>query len=140
VLYVKTSEKDNVYEEILMDEVNVKQIKYYETDLDVKDQQVEWSNGVGLDFEFNEELKREGLYNELARMIQVARKEAGCQMGEAVEMKVFVEDAELKGLVRNNANKVAADLKVKLEVVDSAEGLDKEYDVDGRKMNLKLKS
>jgi isoleucyl-tRNA synthetase len=138
VVYLQQTDKDKVYEDILMDEVKVKAVRYYSKDFDVKDRQVEWSNTVGLDFEFNEELKREGMYNELARMLQVARKDAGCEMGESVEIQVFAEDEELKGLLTSSHLKVAGDLKIKLVMVDHVDGLNTEYKVDGSIMKLKV--
>lgn len=138
VLYLQEKDKEKVYEEVIKDEVNVKEVKYYTTDADVKDQQVEWSNGVGLDFEFNDELRKEGQYNELARILQVARKEFGCSLGESVKMQLFATDAVLKGLVTTFDQKLSSDLKVSIDLVEKLGDGAKEYDVDGMVIKVLL--
>lgn len=76
------------YEQIIMDEVNVKRV----------------TNGkaMKLDKELTEELKAEGFARELIRFIQSGRKKAGLNVDDRIKLSVscFVPE-ELKGMISN---------------------------------------
>ncbi|MGI6423057.1 MAG: isoleucine--tRNA ligase [Candidatus Dojkabacteria bacterium] len=96
--------KDEILLDIVKGELNVKEAIY-------ANEEVEGSGYVSarvgdvfttLDTNITEELKEEGLLNEITRGLQVARKEAGCRAGEFVSLKYVVEDNELADMLEKN--------------------------------------
>jgi isoleucyl-tRNA synthetase len=137
-VYINAKDKDKVFEDILMDEVNVKEVVYFGAEAEVKDSSVEWANGVGLSLNLTDELRKEGLYNDVVRTLQVARKETGCNMGEVVGMSLFVADLEFKKMLEESSAKIAEDLKVNITFVSNDKDLDSEYEVYGKTIKLKV--
>ena len=86
------------YEQIIMDEVNVKKVK----------------NGtkLSLDKTITPELEREGLARELVRAIQAARKHAGLAPGDQIRLSLSIEPPkEHLEMIRSEvlAEKIAKD-------------------------------
>ncbi len=71
---------DSYYEQIIMDEVNVKSVKNGEE--------------LKLDKTLTDELKREGLARELIRAIQSARKHAGLAPGDEIKLSLSITPPE----------------------------------------------
>lgn len=98
------------YASILLEELNVKRI-----DLHPSDEQLE----VELDTDITPELKREGLMREVVRNVQQARKEAGLNVDDRIELHLFTEDAELKRVLEEHAEVIKAEtLAVSLSEAD----------------------
>ncbi len=72
---------ESEYEEILKDELNIKEIKY--------ESHIE---GMSLDFEITEELKTEGQYRELVRALQDIRKKIGLTPSDIVSLYLSTND------------------------------------------------
>ncbi len=117
-VYVPISNKEML--DIVKGELNVKEVEYSKEEVkgdDIKTQ----STGnifVSLNIHISEELKEEGLLNEILRGLQVARKEGGCEVGERVSinystsskvvediLEKYTDDIK-KGILLNEINKV----------------------------------
>ena len=57
---------------------------------------------VTLDTKITEELKEEGLLNEIIRGLQVARKENGCQVGERINVDYSTDSDDLDRLMESH--------------------------------------
>lgn len=73
---VKGGELEKAYEEILKDELNVKNVSYEKAEV----------LEVGLDTNITPELKREGDYRELVRSVQDARKKGGLTPSDVIRL------------------------------------------------------
>ncbi len=79
---------------IVKEELNVKEVEFVKTEEDLpkrKDivSKQEGSFFIALDLKMSKELKEEGFYNDLGRVIQNLRKENGCDVGEVVTLEFF---------------------------------------------------
>ncbi len=72
---------DNVYLEIIKDELNVKEIKH-----DLHEE------NLILDFEITEELKQEGQYRELVRALQDMRKDSGLIPSDVISLSISTSE------------------------------------------------
>ena len=90
---------DDFYEQIIMDEVNVKK--------------VECGKEFVLDKTLTDELKREGLARDIIRAVQSARKNAGLQVDDRIKLSISVNPPE--GFVDLIRTEVLADDIVKGE-------------------------
>ncbi|NCU30347.1 isoleucine--tRNA ligase [Candidatus Saccharibacteria bacterium] len=70
------------WKQILLDELNVKSVKV--------------GNEVSIDESVTPELKREGLIREVIRYVQNARKDAGLNIDDRIELNLATEDKELQ--------------------------------------------
>ncbi len=102
-VYVPLSDLE--MQDIVKGELNVKEVVDSPKEV-VEDGVKSQSNStafVSLDIDITEELKEEGLFNELTRGIQVARKESGCQVGQEISLKYKTENVQVEELF--NAHK-----------------------------------
>ena len=120
------------YMGLIKDELNVKHVKLRPED-DREDK-------IDIDMEITPELKREGLMREIIRHVQSARKKAGLQVDDRIELGITSSDTEIAQAVDAFADTIKAEtLAVKLgsAAVDDME----EYDVkvDGKPVEIYLK-
>ncbi|MHC1716308.1 MAG: isoleucine--tRNA ligase [Candidatus Dojkabacteria bacterium] len=92
-------------QEIVKGELNVKEVVVSEKEVegDGLKSQSNSTAFVSLDINITEELKEEGLFNELARGIQVARKESGCQVGQEISLKYKTDNEEIEKLFTSHS-------------------------------------
>jgi isoleucyl-tRNA synthetase len=76
--------RHEAYDDIVLEELNVKQIQEAEAET------------VALDTEITPELKREGLMRELIRQVQTARKNAGLNVDDRIVLRVISGDEEVQ--------------------------------------------
>jgi isoleucyl-tRNA synthetase len=101
--------KDMEMIEIVKGELNVKDVKYSESPKE-EEGYVSLSDGkvfVSMDTRVTEELKKEGIFNEVVRGIQVARKESGCQVGQMVDINYMTESDELTDMLGSQSKEVS---------------------------------
>lgn len=125
--------------DIARDELNVKSVEVVTgSELDVPESSAQPS--VVYDFNITPELKREGLMREIVRHVQSARKKAGLQVDDRIELGITSSDSEITQAVDMFADTIKAEtLAVKL---DSAAADDMEkYDVnvDGKPVEIYLR-
>jgi isoleucyl-tRNA synthetase len=87
--------------EIIQSELNVKEVI-----IGLKSAEL----AVNLDTSLTPELMDEGIYREVARQIQAARKNAGLNFGELVTMQFFTEDETLKAFVEKKKPELMKEL------------------------------
>ena len=119
------------YMGLIKDELNVKHVKLRPED-DREDK-------IDIDMEITPELKREGLMREVIRHVQSARKKAGLQVDDRIELNIASSDAEITQAVDIFADTIKAEtLAVKLG--SAADDMGK-YDVkvDGKPVEIYLK-
>ena len=119
------------YMGLIKDELNVKHVKLRPED-DREDK-------IDIDMEITPELKREGLMREVIRHVQSARKKAGLQVDDRIELGVTSSDSEITQAVDMSADTIKAEtLAVKIGF--AADDMEK-YDVkvDGKPVEIYLK-
>ncbi|MCA9327875.1 class I tRNA ligase family protein, partial [Candidatus Saccharibacteria bacterium] len=84
------------YEQIVMDEVNVKQVNHVDAD----------DLAVAVDKHISPELKREGLMREVIRAVQNARKQAGLQVDDRIVLHLLCDDTELRLAIDEHADSI----------------------------------
>ena len=134
------------YEQIMAEELNVKEIRWIENldehlaDYDVTEGVIKPENWIEISKHLTPELKREGLMREVIRHVQSARKKAGLQVDDRIELGITSSDSEITQAVDMFADTIKAEtLAVKLgsAAADDVE----EYDVkvDGKPVEIYLK-
>ena len=133
------------YEQIMAEELNVKEIRWIESldehlaDYDVTEGVIKPESWVEISKHLTPELKREGLMREVIRHVQSARKKAGLQVDDRIELNIASSDAEITQAVDIFADTIKAEtLAVKLG--SAADDMEK-YDVkvDGKPVEIYLK-
>ena len=133
------------YEQIMAEELNVKEIRWIENldehlaDYDVTEGVIKPESWVEISKHLTPELKREGLMREIIRHVQSARKKAGLQVDDRIELGVTSSDAEITQAVDAFADTIKAEtLAIKLG--SAADDMEK-YDVkvDGKPVEIYLK-
>jgi isoleucyl-tRNA synthetase len=114
------------YEDILRDELNVKNVKV--------------GTVLELDMELTPALKREGQVREVVRHVQAARKQAGLQVDDRIELLLTTEDSDLRQAIEEHEETILSETLaktlgskctkefqslVKVDGVDLAIGLEK---------------
>ena len=124
--------------DIARDELNVKYVEVFTgSELDVPESSAQPS--VVYDLTITPELKREGLMREVIRHVQSARKKAGLQVDDRIELGITSSDSEITQAVDMFADTIKAEtLAVKLG--SAADDMEK-YDVkvDGKPVEIYLK-
>ena len=133
------------YEQIMAEELNVKEIRWIESldehlaDYDVTEGVIKPESWVEINKHLTPELKREGLMREVIRHVQSARKKAGLQVDDRIELNIASSDTEIAQAVDVFADTIKAEtLAVKLG--SAADDMEK-YDVkvDGKPVEIYLK-
>ncbi len=92
---------------------------------------------VGLDLTLTDDLKREGLARELVSRLQTARKEAGLDVADKIEVEIASSDEELKAAVMAHKDYIAREVQaLRLDLVDSLSG--EALEVDSHPLTLRL--
>ncbi|MFC2602256.1 MAG: class I tRNA ligase family protein, partial [Candidatus Saccharimonas sp.] len=133
------------YEQIMAEELNVKEIRWIESldehlaDYDVTEGMIKPESWVEISKHLTPELKREGLMREVIRHVQSARKKAGLQVDDRIELNVTSNDAEITRAIDEFTDTIAAEtLAVTLgSMADDMERHD--VTVDGKPVEIYLK-
>ena len=134
------------YEQIMAEELNVKEIRWIESldehlaDYDVTEGVIKPESWVEISKHLTPELKREGLMREVIRHVQSARKKAGLQVDDRIELNIASSDAEITQAVDIFADTIKAEtLAVKLGSA-AADDMEKyDVNVDGKPVEIYLR-
>lgn len=100
-----TNNIDQELTEILRDEVNVNEVKFSgETDGFACGKLGEIE--ICLDTTLTDELKKEGVYREIMRALQDARKKAGLEVGEKTSLSYKVEDVMITTILKEKLEEI----------------------------------
>ncbi|HSX42256.1 MAG TPA: isoleucine--tRNA ligase [Candidatus Saccharimonadales bacterium] len=109
---------------IIKDEVNVGSITFNSALKSFKSAELAPGQVISLDPELTPELKEEGRYRELVRLLQDARKKAGLAVGQKVTLSYITDNEALAALLHKRAKDFQKDLSLNaLEKAASGEGL-----------------
>lgn len=111
------------FDDILTEELNVKKV-------------VQGSELL-LDFEITPELKREGLAREVIRHVQSARKEAGLNVDDRINLSLQSNDADLSGAIKDNQDVIATETLAN-DIADASYGYATTVKVEGVELHLSL--
>ena len=119
---------DSYYEQIIAEEVNVKQVAHRCSD----------DCEVQLDVTLTPELKREGLAREVVRFVQNARKSAGLNVDDRIELSLTTDDDELTQAIDEHAGAIRQEtLAIILDSIKDGYGV--VALVEGKSLNITLK-
>ena len=137
---------DKEYEDMIKEELNVKEIKPIEGKIENPVENgyhiiltTEWNVMMRLNKTITPDLKREGLMREIIRHVQSARKKAGLQVDDRIELGITSSDTEITQAVDMFADTIKSEtLAVKLG--SAADDMFKqEVKVDGKDAVIFLK-
>ncbi len=108
------------YEDIIAEEVNAKEVGYQPEhsqivdestgkDLHKEDRTGALRFDVDLDLDITPELKREGLAREVVRFVQQARKQAGLNVDDRINLSLATDDIELSDAMDEHKDTIAAE-------------------------------
>lgn len=89
---------DEFYESIIAEEVNVKQVAHGDFEF------------VQLDKTVTPELRREGLAREVIRHVQAARKNAGLNVDDRIQLSLVAQDDELKKAIEEHQETIVTEV------------------------------
>jgi len=137
--YVNIQNEDLL--DIVKDELNVKEVEYIKKANELKGEEIlskeEGGNVVALDTHITQELKEEGILNDLGRNIQNLRKEFGCELGKVVEVQMYTGSKDLRNLIEKYEKTLKDSYDVKINFVEDLED-GKKQEVNGEKIVWKI--
>jgi isoleucyl-tRNA synthetase len=113
-------DNESLYLDVLKEEVNVKHVDWL----------TDGEYVVELDLELSEELRQEGIAREVVRIVQNARKDAGLEVDDRIELSVVSEDTAISSAV------AAFGDYIKQETL--ADTMDQSRPVDGYSVDKKI--
>jgi isoleucyl-tRNA synthetase len=123
-----TLELDDQYADIIRDEVNVKHVAV---------KVGKHKAAPELDTNVTPELKREGIMRDVIRLVQSARKQAGLQVDDRIELGLKCDDHVVTQAIAEHAGAIKAEtLAVSLDEV--VEGYTTEGKVEGAELTISL--
>jgi isoleucyl-tRNA synthetase len=93
------------FEDILIDELNVKSVVF--------------GGDVALDLTITPELKREGMVREVIRHVQNARKNAGLNVDDRIQLSLNTEDSELRDAIEEGASVITSETLAEVLTTES---------------------
>src|SRR5258705_7953775 len=97
--------------------------------------EAEAGHAVALQLELDDELRREGLAREIVHAVQNARKEAGLEITDRIELSLG-GDPELIEAARAHEPYIAAEVLATAVAYEAVGGV--EAELDGRKLQIEL--
>ena len=112
---------------ILMEELNVKSVEF-------------GGDGVEFNFELTPELRAEGLMREIIRHIQAARKKAGLNVDDRIELNFTSENADLLDAFKKFEQEIAKEvLAAKTEISNDELEFPKAVKIEGKEAKISLR-
>lgn len=114
------------FADILIEELNVKQVQFGGVE------------ELELDLTITPELKREGLMREVVRFVQNARKQAGLQVDDRIELSLSTEDKELVAAIKEHLTTICSETLATV-IDDLRDGYDADVKVEGSELKISIK-
>lgn len=112
---------------ILMEELNVKSVEF-------------GGESVEFDFELTSELRAEGLMREIIRHIQAARKKAGLNVDDRIELNFTSENADLLDAFKKFEQEIAKEvLAAKTEISNDELEFSQAVKIEGKEAKISLR-
>lgn len=92
---------------------------------------------VRLDLELTDELRREGFAREVIRYVQAARKDAGLNVDDRINLSLTTSDADLKTAIAEHADTIAAETLAET-LAEATYDYDTAVKVEGVELRLSL--
>src|SRR5690606_31512194 len=120
------------YEAILKEELNIKAVWYNTGDDSLE---------VQLDMTMTPQLRREGLMREVVRQVQSARKDAGLQVDDRIQLVLATEDEELETAIEEHKDTIQAEtLAVGLAASSQGYAYTAEVMAEGAPLSIELQA
>ena len=128
-----------------MNHTDYQQLKPHE-DIICEELNIKFLEGLGdtpekplLDYTITPDLKREGLMREIVRHVQSARKKAGLQVDDRIELGITISDSEITQAVDMFADTIKAET-LALKLGSAADDMEKyDVNVDGKPVEIYLR-
>ncbi|MEM4295633.1 MAG: isoleucine--tRNA ligase [Candidatus Anstonellales archaeon] len=140
-LYISSKEADVIeavkhFSPLMLKLVNVKEIKL--DSIPEKDVQVDESGKIAISNKIEQELYEEGIYNDIARRIQMTRKKLGLNEQQVAALYISGEP-EFMRIIKENEQKLKSRAKLSMIKIEEQEGQDYEhYLIDGKPIRIKI--
>ncbi|HET7629742.1 MAG TPA: isoleucine--tRNA ligase [Candidatus Saccharimonadales bacterium] len=112
------------FEEILKDELNVKTVKT--------------GGQVAIDEKLTPELKREGLMREIVRYVQSARKQAGLNVDDRIDLVLKADVEQLKQAIKDHTETIKSETLAENLSERGAKSFETSVKVDGHQLDISL--
>lgn len=112
------------FEDILTEELNVKKVVQ--------------GDELALDFTITPELHREGLMREVIRHVQAARKAAGLNVDDRIELQLATKSAQLSEAIDEHSKTIAEETLAK-RITEVQDGYVTTVSVEGEELHIRLK-
>jgi isoleucyl-tRNA synthetase len=117
-----------LYLDILKEEVNVKEVVWSDGDV----------QSVELDVALTDDLKREGLARELVRFVQSARKEAGLEVDDRINLSLVTDSKELNDAIGQYGEYICSETLAVDLTSDKMDGYIAEQKIIGQTITISL--
>jgi len=122
------AEDKQEFRTILAEELNVKQVQIKQAA----------ESSIVLDLELTPALKREGLMREVVRNVQQARKQAGLQVDDRIQLVLQTEDAELKQAIDEFAGAIRQETLASSLGEEPGDGFATGVRIEGAELAIRL--
>ncbi len=133
---------DDYYEQIMAEELNVKEIRHIDSltghleNYDEVADSIDEDSWIEISKKITTELKREGLMREVIRFVQSARKNAGLNVDDRINLSLETSDADLIAAISAHRDEIYAET---LAVGEAGSGAGHELvKVDGIELKISL--
>ena len=96
------------------------------------------TNGITMDFNLTDELKREGLMREIVRQIQNARKQADLQVDDRIKLSLETVSDDLKRAIEEHAKTISYETLATALNEGGVDGFESAVTVEGHQLVIKL--
>jgi isoleucyl-tRNA synthetase len=117
---------DDFYESIIAEEVNVKEVAYGDFEF------------VTLDKTISPELRREGMAREVIRHVQAARKAAGLNVDDRIELGLNANEPELQKALTEHRDIIASETLAESIVADATYSYETDAWIEGFDLHISL--
>ncbi len=133
---------DEVYEQIMQEELNVKEIRWIENldehlaKYDEVEGKIDAETWIEVSKVLTPELRREGMMREVIRYIQNARKDAGLNVDDRIILNLTTDDDDLKTAIGEFSETIKSETLT--ENFAPANQYEVSVKVEGRELNIRL--